>query len=164
MNFPVANWEAPFQFSHAPCPSHVYLVQRSIFRAIIVAQSYDPFWIEESFLNLMPDLIQRAFAFQNPCPGARAKRLKTHRERVLAAEEFIARRFDEKISLEDIADHVQCSVFHLCSTFKKVTGRSLHGYLSQLRIRSALEKVLDHDRALTEIALDHGYSSHGCIR
>lgn len=44
--------------------------------------------------------------------------------------------------------------------FRQRTGWSLHAYRDQLRLRHAVEWVLDGTRRLTDVALELGYASH----
>jgi AraC family transcriptional regulator len=54
---------------------------------------------------------------------------------------------------------VRVSVFHLCRTFRAVTGQTIHAYRTQLRLRAALERV-EYASDLSAVALDLGFSSH----
>jgi AraC family transcriptional regulator len=59
-----------------------------------------------------------------------------------------------------VARRAGSSVFHLCRTFRRHTGSTLHGYRNQMRLRTALEQVAAPASDLTDLALDLGYSSH----
>jgi AraC-like DNA-binding protein len=50
--------------------------------------------------------------------------------------------------------------FHLARIFREHVGVSVHEYNLRLRLMRALPDLLDTDRGITEIALDHGFSSH----
>jgi AraC family transcriptional regulator len=63
------------------------------------------------------------------------------------------------LRLRDIAAEAGLSVYHLCRTFRKATGQSLHGYRSALRLRHALEAIRAGER-LVDVALNAGFSSH----
>jgi AraC-like DNA-binding protein len=52
------------------------------------------------------------------------------------------------------------SMFHLCRTFRAATGKTLHQYRTQFRVRSSLEAVCKQSARLVETALDAGFSSH----
>ena len=53
-----------------------------------------------------------------------------------------------------------CSVFHLCRSFRRATGLTLHDYRDEVRLRLALERLEGGERDLSRLALDLGYSSH----
>lgn len=72
---------------------------------------------------------------------------------------FLAERFAEPLTLEEIATHAGVSVFHLCRSFRRWTGTTVHRYRNELRLRRSLEPVAEGCE-LTRVALEHGYSSH----
>jgi AraC-like DNA-binding protein len=80
--------------------------------------------------------------------------------RIEAAREFLARELGRSVQLGDVAAHVALSRPRLCRLFKAHTGLPVHGYLKRLRLRAALERVLDSAQDLTSVALDVGFSSH----
>jgi AraC-like DNA-binding protein len=66
----------------------------------------------------------------------------------------------ERLTLTRIARALGVSVFHLCRSFRRATGLTLHAYRDQVRLRAALERLEQGERDLTRLALDLGYSSH----
>jgi AraC family transcriptional regulator len=76
------------------------------------------------------------------------------------AREVIARRFADRLTLTDLSRETGASMFHLCRLFRAGTGRTLHAYLNQRRLRAALAPVLDSRLDLTQVALALGYSTH----
>lgn len=151
---------APFKFSHGPCAAEIYLAQRTLFRTVEQEQNYCPVFVEESFCHLLPRLLERALKFHEPF-AQRKKHLNPVRlDQVEAVKDFIAREHKSKLSIQEIADYAECSVYHLCRVFKELTGQSIYSFLTQFRVRSAVERILDYDHPLTEIALDYRFSSH----
>jgi AraC-like DNA-binding protein len=73
--------------------------------------------------------------------------------------ETLATRYAERRSLASIAAEAGVSPFHLARRFRARTGRTLHGYRDQIRLRSAL-RLLGEPAELSRLALDLGYSSH----
>ena len=63
------------------------------------------------------------------------------------------------MSLEEIAAEVNASPFNFARMFNHQTGMPLHRYLTQLRLRAALERLGEADD-ITSLALDLGFSSH----
>ena len=51
-------------------------------------------------------------------------------------------------------------MFHLCRSFRRATGLTLHAYRDEVRLRLALERLQHGERDLSRLALDLGYSSH----
>jgi AraC-like DNA-binding protein len=73
--------------------------------------------------------------------------------------ETLATRYAERRSLASIAAAAGVSPFHLARRFRARTGRTLHGYRDQIRLRSGL-RLLGEPVELSRIALDLGYASH----
>jgi AraC-like DNA-binding protein len=65
-------------------------------------------------------------------------------------------------SVQDIASAVGTSPFHLCRVFRAHTGRTMHEYRAELRVRLALEMLEASGRntSLSRVAHDAGFSSH----
>ncbi len=51
--------------------------------------------------------------------------------------------------------------YHLSRVFRRQVGLPLHRHLNRLRLRAALERLVDSRERLIEIAFDLGFSSHG---
>jgi len=84
-----------------------------------------------------------------------------HQEEIVwRAEAVVARRFRERLTLGEIAAEVGASPFHLCRLFTQQRDFSLHAYQVQLRLRTALEYVVDTRKDLTELSFEVGFSSH----
>lgn len=77
-----------------------------------------------------------------------------------AALEVVAARYRGPVTVAEVATAVGVSPFHLSRVVTRATGRSLHQHVVRLRLRDALERVLDTRDGLTTIALDLGWSSH----
>ena len=81
-------------------------------------------------------------------------------EIVWRAETLIGKHFREPLLISDIAKQAGASPFHLCRLFKERRNSTLHARFVELRLRTALEYVLDTKMDLTDISLNLGYSSH----
>lgn len=149
----------PFPFSHAPCPAVIYLKQRALFQLLQASPDRDSLFLEEQYMHLLHQLIQSTFTFQSsllldqnqPCPF--------QREQVSAATEFIAVNYCRSLKIEEVAGSVDCSVYHFCRIFKKFAGVTVHKFLTQCRLRSSIERLLETERSILDIALDLGFSS-----
>lgn len=152
--------EDPFLFTHGPADAGSYLLQRLVVRHLSEQRSEDrpvePLFVEEAAVRLLSRVVAgaaRAWDLErktsSPLQGDLAE----------AATAVLARSFREPVTLDEVARRTGSSVFHLCRTFRRHTGSTLHGYRNQLRLRTALERVAEPGD-LTELALDLGYSSH----
>jgi AraC-like DNA-binding protein len=77
-----------------------------------------------------------------------------------AAQEIIATRFREPLTLDEVARAVGCSPFHLTRIMRDCIGESLHRHVVRLRLRESLEQLLDAPHDISRIALDAGFASH----
>jgi AraC-like DNA-binding protein len=66
----------------------------------------------------------------------------------------------QRLTLTRIAAALGVSVFHLCRSFRRATGLTLHGYRDEVRLRMALERLEQGEGDLTRLGLELGYSSH----
>lgn len=149
----------PFLFTHGPSDQHSYLRQRAVFAHVSREARPDRLFVEETALSVLGSVA--ALAYERH--GLRPRRTALPRRDVEASEaarDVLARRFAEDLSLADIAAEVGLSVYHLARVFRQRTGFSLHAYRTQLRLRTALERLADPDCDLVDIALDLGFSSH----
>lgn len=69
--------------------------------------------------------------------GEKSSELGEQNGNVEAAVRFIKEHYGEKISLEDVARHVNMSQFHFARVFKKSCGYSPHEFLMLTRINHA---------------------------
>ena len=147
-----------FPASHVRSDSAVYLRQRCVFERLARAgqQAMDSLELDETVLSLLERVMRDA------CGAARHAHDPTPAQRALVAEArlLLARDAGHRAALADIASRLQCSVFHLCRTFRRVEGSTVHRYLLRLRLRLALERLADGGGDLTRIALDAGFCSH----
>lgn len=72
---------------------------------------------------------------------------------------YIQYHYDEKISLEDVAEKLHLSKHYLCSSFKKATGENMSLYINKLRIEKAKRLLLEPDGRIKEIFEEVGYSN-----
>ena len=72
---------------------------------------------------------------------------------------FIDQHYQEDIHLEDVAQNLSFSISYASRLFKKYTGVSFVKYLSMVRIRHSLEKLLAGKDSIDEIAFSCGMSA-----
>jgi len=148
--------ERLFPTSHRAVDAPTYLFQRQLFELVRAGHEADPFELEEAVVLLLDRILDHGGgAAPGPTPP-----FEKHRAMVADAELLLSRRFSEALSLNTIADHVGSSVFHLCRTFRRLAGTTLHQYRTSLRLRASLERVADSRDTLTTVAVDLGFASH----
>lgn len=77
---------------------------------------------------------------------------------VIAAQKLLADNFVVPPSLDQLAHQVGLSRTRLCTGFRQITGHSVFDYVTDLRMKRALELLKRRDASITEIAYAVGYS------
>lgn len=154
--------EAPFVVRRGPSDPRMFLTQAAILRGAMSGQLPDRVEWQEATLALVRHSIRSAYV----AAGTRGRRAPTARRKmqVEAVEQtraFLASNWTRPLSLMDIAERIGFSPYHLCRVFRAGTGRSLHEYLTQLRLRGSLEAIASGPAgSLTEVAEACGFANH----
>lgn len=72
---------------------------------------------------------------------------------------FIAQRYTQKLSVQDIADHVMLNTNYAMGLFQKTLGTTLISYITQHRISHAQRLLTTTDKTITDIAFQSGFLS-----
>jgi AraC-like DNA-binding protein len=166
----MAEGDQPLPFFRAPVPTALYHAQRRLFESL-QSSSLSAVAVEEQGIFIARAILSSALAAETrsavpansassavnvvsrpPSPAARD--LAEH------AKALILGRLDSNTSVTDLAAALDVSPFHLCRTFRAVTGFTLHGYRRELRLRHALELVPQRRGHLSSLALELGFHSH----
>lgn len=79
---------------------------------------------------------------------------------VIKVMEYISVHYGEHdLTIRQIADDVRLSSGHLCSLFKKETGKTLNNYITEVRIKKARELLAETDLKVYEVSEKVGYQS-----
>jgi len=153
----VADRERPFRFEWAPSTARLYYRQREVLRAVERGE-LDACAAEEAIIGVVASVVALAYG-QPDFPRLRASARR--RALVDAARLEILRGLDENRSVRSLADSLGSSPFHLCRVFRAYTGRTMHEYRTELRLRRVLDWFHESKRAtIGEIALRAGFASH----
>jgi AraC family transcriptional regulator len=155
--------ERPFPFVTGPCVKGVFLRHRELVTRLEGAalQPLEPLWADETALQLVADVLEAAFARHGlPPKKSRVETEAEHAELAEAVKSLLARRLCERITLNELAQGLDASPFHLARVFQTQTGVPVHRYLSRLRLRTALDRLEAGARDLTALALELNFSSH----
>jgi AraC-like DNA-binding protein len=149
----------PIRFSFARIDAETYLLQRQLFARVSRETENDPLFFEESALGLLDRTLAGAYG-----DGAGSARPATARRAAddIAhdASELLGRRFTEPLTLAAVATAIGTSQFHLCRSFHRSTGTTLHEHRNQLRLRTSLDRLEEDGGDLSQLALELGDSSH----
>lgn len=75
------------------------------------------------------------------------------------AVDYMHRAFGEKLSVDTIAKEVCLSPSHLSHLFKEAVGKTVMGYLTEVRLQTARRRLLLKRDSISEIAYSCGFSS-----
>jgi AraC-like DNA-binding protein len=132
----------------APIDAAAFVRLRALATRLARADAVEAIELEEAMIA--------ALASHEPQRAARP------RDRALADDvaHELALRFDERLSLADLAGPRRVSVFTLSRAFARARGIGVHRTLQRLRVRHALALMLDTDWTLARIAAECGFASH----
>ncbi|MGL5436885.1 MAG: AraC family transcriptional regulator [Lachnospiraceae bacterium] len=71
---------------------------------------------------------------------------------------YIELHYNEKLSLEDLANYSQYNRTYVSTLFKKAVGINFYEYLTRVRFQKALIDLSTTSKNLTEVALDNGFA------
>ena len=152
--------ERPFDFTHTLSDQRVFLFQQRV-RQRLLSDVADALQVEECSLDLLAAVMRHTYLDRGMRPVRhRASTLQAHRAQAEQTRLFLSARFAENLGLEDIARAVHSSTFHLARVFRRETGLTIHQYRQRLRLRAALERLVEQETDLTALALDLGFASH----
>ncbi len=109
--------------------------------------SLSPLIIEGVMLEIAGETARQAVA-QNGTSPLWLKRVET----------LLKERFNESLSLSEIAEFAQVHPIHLAQTFRKIHRITIGQFLRHLRLEKAHEQLLKTRRSLAEIAFENGFS------
>jgi len=138
--------------------SQAYLLQRILVRSLAQGNACDPLAVESAFLSIVGEVVRSACQLAGRERKA-ADPARARRDYVQGAQTILRERFREPLRIEDVAEALHVSPFHLCRLFKQETGIPIHRYLNRLRLREALEPIADRVH-LGELAVSLGFVSH----
>lgn len=150
--------DAVFTAIHRKGFSDSYLLQRLLVES--VREMPDPLAVEAATLRLLGKIAEGCSRQEERRPAPRRETDRARRRYVEDAKSLLQGRFRERLRLDDVARELYVSTFHLCRLFKEETGLPLHRYLNRLRLREAMEPVVEGQKDLGELALALGFSSH----
>ncbi|HEY5043023.1 MAG TPA: AraC family transcriptional regulator [Verrucomicrobiae bacterium] len=78
---------------------------------------------------------------------------------ITKAKQFIAEHYTEALSLRQVSDAVNTSLFYFCKQFRKATGLSFTEFVSRTRIEKAKNLLLNRNLRVSEIAYAIGFQS-----
>ncbi len=75
-----------------------------------------------------------------------------HQDAIYKALDYIKRNYMNKLTLDEVAEHVYFSGTYFSKIFKNETGTTFNKYLNKVRISASKQMLKDKDMALADIA------------
>jgi len=154
-----ADSPAPFQFQRAPSDTRLYFRQRRLL-ARARRGELDDLEQEEEVMAVVGDVLRSAHTAAIGSGARRPGAAARHRQLAESARAELLRTVTQNLSVHDIAARVHTSPYHLCRVFRSVTGRTMHEYRAELRVRLSLEMLADSAASLSTVAHELGFASH----
>lgn len=152
--------DRPFAVRFGPSDPSCYLRQRIVVEHLLQDEKPDKTFVEETAMTILDDVLKSAYLRSPDTGPVRKETLRQHRDIANAAQEILSTSYDQELTLNELAAQLYVSPYLLCRIFRQQTGATVHNYLNQLRLRTALESVKESCGKLTDLALNLGYSSH----
>lgn len=148
-------YERPFAAEQVSVDRSLYLRQRELFKRL-ENRSIDQLEAEESIIDIVSSVIAGTMqkALRKPSDNESQMDLVQRAKSSLLVNLFGIQ------GLDDLASELNVSAYHLCRVFRKHTGRTLHEFKTDLRLRTSLELLVANRADLSRLALDCGFSSH----
>lgn len=122
--------------------------------------SYSEISIIAKFLEILVNIGRNHKTFhQQIGKGTDTHRQTEYIEKFLFITDYISKHFSEDLSLEEVASLAGFSKYHFSRLFKQYTDCSFYKFLNQKRIEYAKSLLLDPQIAVTEVAVQSGFSS-----
>ncbi|HRH41993.1 MAG TPA: AraC family transcriptional regulator [Pyrinomonadaceae bacterium] len=106
-----------------------------------------PMIIEGLMLEIAGETARQTFEKKNQIP----RWLKN-------VENLLQERFNETLSLSEIADFVQIHPVHLAQSFRKFRQTTIGNYLREIRLENARKDLIGTNNTLSEISFNNGFS------
>jgi AraC-like DNA-binding protein len=124
------------------------------FMARLRAGRADTLDLEERAVDLAASALAARTAWSLGRPSPHLVALAERAKELLGVEYAGAHR------LTDLATMLGVSPYHLARSFRAATGWSLHGYRTSLRLRAALDVLVDPTADLAALARETGFANH----
>ena len=108
-------------------------------------------------LLIMKETSKTANDFDNDQESIDAITIR-HEKIVKAAKQYMQKNFSKMISLDDIADHVGISTYHLSHIFGEQSDFTVYNYLMALRMKKAKSLLRERKLNISDVAYAVGYN------
>ncbi len=148
----------PFPQLCQPLPPDAYLLCQSLVTHLSESGPKDSLFVEETIVALVRAVITSVYG--NPQCSRRRVFGPALRARIPELLEYLNVVCTEEIRFQQLVRFMHCSPWHLSRVFARETGVPLFRYVRNLRLRRALDRILEGATSLSEVSLETGFCSH----
>jgi xylan 1,4-beta-xylosidase len=80
-------------------------------------------------------------------------------QRLISIIEYINKNYHKKLTLSEVAEKEYISIYYLSKFFKNKVGIGFNKYLNLFRLNKSMNDLLNSNKMILDIALDHGFPS-----
>lgn len=130
-------------------PNQILSLLLSLTHEIDVPGKYHDAYICNQLNGLLLNMLRLDFEAVKSIPKTRSAK----------AVDYIHNHYMEDISVNQLAEILYVSPYHLCHEFKNATGKTIIQYLNTTRILHAQRLMLETDYNITQISREVGFSN-----
>lgn len=156
---PPGDIDGPFVATHSSCDLATFLVQRRLLRRLSSGPCLADGTVERFARHLLAVTVRGIQRGAAPRAG-RARTRKRHSTLARRCLELLATRYSEPLTLQSVAHGLATTPYHLARVFKRWTGVTLHQHLVDIRLRAAVDRLLDDPgQRITDLGLELGFAT-----
>jgi len=145
--------DQPFESSFAPVDRGLYIAQRKFFTRL-ESGIVDKLEAEETIIRIVTGVITKSRSTHESIKRDEREFL------VQRAKAMLSATLNSQIGIDELAVTLGVSPFHLCRVFRSHTGRTIHEFRTDLRLRASLERLAETASDISRTAHELGFSSH----
>src|SRR5699024_1802434 len=110
---------------------------------------------------ILPHIVTTLNSIWRDCPKTSLDypRCQPYNLHVNRAIDYMYHRYQDEITLSDMAKHLNISKHYFSSMFKRETGKTFIQFLNEIRIEKSKEMLLDGNSSMLDIALSVGFNT-----
>lgn len=114
----------------------------------------------ESDVMVQSLVLQLVYLLLTAAPPAQRHKMKSNNHKAIEATlQYIADHLTEELTLETLARMASFSPVYFHKLFRTSTGKTLHRYIEEQRIKKSVDLLVTTDFTLSRIAYECGFSS-----
>ncbi len=147
-----------FAMAYSLSPPTAYAAVRRLVARLGHGPPLQAMAIEDTALQILQRVLESAH--QQPPTVYRRTTAARRAQLVHRVRELLAAQYDQSVSLALVAGQVGTSPYHLSRVFRQKTGSTIFQYLTQLRLRNAMQRLQQDNDDLSAIGVAMGFSDH----